>query len=59
MVPIQAAREGRGRDTGADVVHNEEQAAHELQQQDAERERALEVERQLERDREALSLIHI
>jgi hypothetical protein len=43
---LQAARNSRDRDTGADVVRNEERAGHELQAQDAERERALEQERQ-------------
>jgi hypothetical protein len=50
---LQAARDSRGRDTGADVVRNEERAGDELQQQDAEQERALEQERQrvLEQER--------
>jgi len=52
---LQAARDSRDRDTGADVVRNEERAGHELQAQDAERERALELERQrvLEKERVA------
>ena len=52
---LQAARDSRGRDTGADVVRNEERAGQELQQQDVERERALEQERQrvLEQERTA------
>ena len=43
---LQAARDGRTRDTGADVVRSEERAGHDLQQQDADHERALEQERQ-------------
>ena len=52
---LQAARDSRDRDIGADVVRNEERAGHELQQQDAARERALELERQrvLEQERAA------
>ena len=50
---LQAARDSRGRDTGADVVRNEERAGVELQQQDAENERALERERLLEQERTA------
>lgn len=52
---LQAARDSRGRDTGADVVRNEERAGLELQQQDAARERALEQERErlLEQERTA------
>ncbi len=48
-------RDSRDRDTGAAVVRNEEQAGHELQVQDAERERALEQEHQrvLEQERTA------
>ncbi len=42
-----------GRDTGADVVRNEERAGNDLQQQDAKRERALEMERQRVRERTA------
>jgi hypothetical protein len=43
---LQAARDSRNRDTGADVLRNEERAGVELQQQDAEREQAVEKERQ-------------
>ena len=52
---LQAARDSRDRDTGADVMRNEERAGHDLQQQDAENERALEQERQrvLEQERAA------
>jgi hypothetical protein len=52
---LQAARDSRDRDTGADVVRNEERAGHDLQQQDAEQERALEHERErlLEQERTA------
>jgi ATP-dependent exoDNAse (exonuclease V) alpha subunit len=49
---LQAARDSRHRDTGADVVRNEERAGHELQSQDAERERALEQERERVREQE-------
>ena len=38
---LQVARDNRGRDTGADVVRNEERAGHDLQQQDAENELSL------------------
>jgi len=50
---LQAARDSRDRDTGADVVRNEERAGVELQQQDAERERTAEQERQTEKERAA------
>jgi hypothetical protein len=52
---LQAARDGRTRDTGADVVRSEERAGHDLQQQEADHERALEQERQrvLEQERTA------
>ena len=52
---LQAARDSRDRDAGEDVVRNEERAGHELQQQDAEHERALEQERErlLEQERTA------
>lgn len=48
-------RDRRARGTGAAVVRNEEQAGHELQVQDAERECALEQEHQqvLEQERTA------
>jgi len=49
---LQAARDGRDRDMGADVVRNEERAGDELQQQDAERERAFEQERERVREQE-------
>jgi ATP-dependent exoDNAse (exonuclease V) alpha subunit len=49
---LQAARDSRHRDTGADVMRNEERAGHELQSQDAERERALEQERERVREQE-------
>lgn len=49
---LQAARDSRHRDTGADVVRNEERAGHELQSQDAERKRALEQERERVREQE-------
>lgn len=52
---LQAAQNSRDRDTGADVVRNEERAGHDLQQQDAAREQALEKERErlLEKERVA------
>jgi hypothetical protein len=52
---LQAARDSRDCDAGEDVVRNEERAGHELQQQDAEHERALEQERErlLEQERTA------
>ena len=49
---LQAARDSRGRDTGAGVARNEERAGHDLQAQDAERERALERERIAARERD-------
>jgi len=49
---LQAARDSRHRDTGADVVRNEERAGNELQAQDAERERAFEQERERVREQE-------
>ena len=52
---LQAARDSRDRDTGVDVVRNEERAGHDLQAQDAERERALEVERQRVQEQERVS----
>jgi hypothetical protein len=52
---LKAVRDSRHRDTGADVVRNEERAGDELQAQDAEQERALEQERErlLEQERAA------